>query len=90
LVTAAKAAIKSSLENSEITILMDKMFAAQANRCWNYYFKTVQQGILCSFCQDDTDNFYFDIPNTKIQFTFKSCDMFIPNCLKTAVILKRL
>lgn len=89
IVEEATQALKRSFQSSELTSLMSGMFQKEANKCWNYLFREIQQGLVCSFCSDDTEQIFYNIQDRKVDFTFKTCDYFIPNCLKTAVFMKR-
>lgn len=89
IVEDASINLRRSFQSSELTPLMTKMFMKEANKCWNYTFKEIQQGLLCSFCADDTETSFYNIQGRSINHAFKNCDFFIPNCLKTAVFMKR-
>lgn len=82
-----------SLQENQFKSTLNQMYTKEAEKCWNYYMNTVQRGVMCSFCLDDSSNQYFNIDNgsgRKITFDFASCDKFVPHCLKMTIIQTRI
>lgn len=64
-IETARTEMAASFKDNEFKATMFQMYGKEANKCWEHYFNTIQKGILCSFCLDDSATKFFDIDKAK-------------------------
>lgn len=85
----AEKSVQAAIDDNFLDVKLEEMVKNERSLCWEYYYNSIQRGIMCSFCVKESDKL-ISLTNHRINFTYSTCDYFIPLCLNMMVIQTRL
>ena len=77
--------LKERFKRGRFNYQLEDIFNHEATKCWTHYFNTIQRGLICSLCLDDSNVKYYNFSGDnkgQLTFTYPSCDYLIPYCFK--------